>query len=111
MTARTCPCCGQLLPERAIEVNGMRFDGANHRVFVGEREVPLAPQEYAVLAILAGRPEMVFPDEALINQIATRTEHPRGLIKTLACKIRRKLGQHDIIRRVWGTGYRLGAIH
>jgi DNA-binding response OmpR family regulator len=91
----------------AIVVGPLAIDRGARRVHVDGAEVHLTPTEFDLLALLAGRPGIVFSREQLLAEVwgwrdgsgqRTVDSHVRGL--------RRKLGS-DLVRTVHGVGYAL----
>jgi DNA-binding response OmpR family regulator len=93
----------------AIAVGPLVIDPGARRVHVDDAEVHLTPTEFDLLALLAGRPGIVFSREQLLAEVwgwrdgagqRTVDSHVRGL--------RRKLGS-GLVRTVHGIGYALEA--
>ena len=93
----------------ALAVGPLEIDPATRRVRVDGSEVHLTPTEFDLLALLAGRPGVVFSREQLLAEVwgwrdgsgqRTVDSHVRGL--------RRKLGS-ELVRTVHGIGYALEA--
>ncbi len=81
------------------------------RATVGEVMLKLAHKEFALLAILAAKPDRVFTQEELMSAVwdYTGTERSRTLNSHMS-KLRRKLraaGADGMIINCWGVGYRL----
>jgi DNA-binding response OmpR family regulator len=90
-----------------VDVNGLRIDGAQRRVWSGVDEVHLTPTEFDLLAALAARPGTVLTREALLAEVwgwadASGTRTVDSHVKSL----RRKLGA-QLLRTVHGVGYAL----
>ena len=90
-----------------VDVNGLRIDGAQRRVWSRDDEVHLTPTEFDLLACLAARPGTVLTREALLAEVwgwadASGTRTVDSHVKSL----RRKLGA-DLLRTVHGVGYAL----
>ncbi len=93
----------------ALAIGPLEIDPAARRVRVDGAEVHLTPTEFDLLALLAGRPGVVFSREQLLAEVwgwrdgsgqRTVDSHVRGL--------RRKLGS-ELVRTVHGIGYALEA--
>jgi DNA-binding response OmpR family regulator len=93
----------------AVTIGPLAIDPAARRVRVDGHEVHLTPTEFDLLALLAGRPGVVFSREQLLAEVwgwrdgsgqRTVDSHVRGL--------RRKLGS-GLVRTVHGIGYALEA--
>jgi DNA-binding response OmpR family regulator len=94
-------------PAPTVNVNGLRIDGAQRRVWSREDEVHLTPTEFDLLACLAARPGTVLSREALLAEVwgwadASGTRTVDSHVKSL----RRKLGA-GLLRTVHGVGYAL----
>ena len=94
-------------PTPTVNVNGLRIDGAQRRVWSREDEVHLTPTEFDLLACLAARPGTVLSREALLAEVwgwadASGTRTVDSHVKSL----RRKLGA-GLLRTVHGVGYAL----
>jgi len=96
-------------PGDALAIGALEIDPAARRVRVDGTEVHLTPTEFDLLALLAGRPGVVFSRDQLLAEVwgwrdgsgqRTVDSHVRGL--------RRKLG-NDLVRTVHGIGYALEA--
>ena len=95
------------VPAPTVNVNGLRIDGAQRRVWSREDEVHLTPTEFDLLACLAARPGTVLSREALLAEVwgwadASGTRTVDSHVKSL----RRKLGA-GLLRTVHGVGYAL----
>ena len=94
-------------PAPTVNVNGLRIDGSQRRVWSRDDEVHLTPTEFDLLACLAARPGTVLSREALLAEVwgwadASGTRTVDSHVKSL----RRKLGA-DLLRTVHGVGYAL----
>jgi DNA-binding response OmpR family regulator len=94
-------------PFPTVNVNGLRIDGAQRRVWSREDEVHLTPTEFDLLTCLAARPGTVLSREALLAEVwgwadASGTRTVDSHVKSL----RRKLGA-GLLRTVHGVGYAL----
>jgi DNA-binding response OmpR family regulator len=85
-------------------------DPLRRKATIGEREVPLARKEFALLCALAGDPTRVFSKPELMKEVwgydgsgGTRT------LDSHASRLRRKLDpeQSRYVVNCWGIGYRL----
>ncbi len=90
-----------------VNVNGLRIDGAQRRVWSQDDEVHLTPTEFDLLAALAAKPGTVLSRESLLAEVwgwadASGTRTVDSHVKSL----RRKLGA-DLLRTVHGVGYAL----
>jgi two-component system response regulator QseB len=69
-------------------------------------KVPLTPREAALLELLSGDRERVFPRTAILRHVFEADAWP-GTVDTYVHVIRRKT-ERDLIETVRGAGYRLG---
>lgn len=84
------------------------LDPARHEVFRGRRFVPLARKEFAVLAELLRADGAVVSAETLLEKVWDEHADPfTGAVKLTVHKLRRKLGEPDVIETVTGVGYRI----
>ncbi len=80
------------------------------RVTVGDRVVPLARKEFALLRALANDPTRVYTKPELLHQVwgiddATRTRTLDSHASRLRRKLDPELGRYVV--NCWGIGYRL----
>ena len=96
--------------DEVIEAQGLVLDGAGQRVTVGERNVPLGPTEYRLLAFFMTHPERVYSRAQLLDRVwggnvyveeRTVDVHIRRLRKALE-----PFGHERFIQTVRGSGYR-----
>jgi DNA-binding response OmpR family regulator len=84
-------------------------DVARHQVRRGGVLLTLTAKEFAVLAVLAGRPGDVVSRTDLIEQCWDElTEPMSNVVDVLIGQLRRKLGEPSVLHTVRGVGYRLG---
>ncbi|MGI6211996.1 MAG: response regulator transcription factor [Anaerovoracaceae bacterium] len=98
--------------EREIDINGLRINTAERRVFLGGEEVHLVNKEYELLLFMAQNPGVVFSKDQIFEHVwgldstadtATVTVH----INRLRDKIEKQPSHPKYIETVWGAGYRL----
>jgi DNA-binding response OmpR family regulator len=98
-------------PEKGpSRVGELVIDPLRRRVTVGDREVPLAKKEFALLRMLASDPTRVFTKEELLDAIwAHRGPSKTRTLDSHASRLRRKLDpEHGrFVSNCWGIGYRL----
>ncbi|MDW8479164.1 MAG: phosphate regulon transcriptional regulator PhoB [Xanthomonadales bacterium] len=96
--------------EGAVTVGELRIDTAAHRVFAGERPVPIGPTEYRLLHFFMTHPERVYTRGQLLDHVwggtvyveeRTVDVHIRRLRKTLE-----PFGLEGMVQTVRGVGYR-----
>ncbi len=98
--------------DEVIAVGPLRIDRARRLVHVSDRRVDVTPHEFDVLLLLAGQPGVVFSRHRLIEEVWGAGTHvtPRS-VDTIVKRLRQKieLDNHapQLIRTVWGTGYKL----
>lgn len=103
-----------------LEVAGIRLDIIRHRVWVGDREVPLTATEFRLLHVLMAQPGRVFDRDSLGSKAYPDGRHVSG--RTVDSHIRRirakfrdlepadtpgSTTSRDPIETVHGVGYRL----
>jgi DNA-binding response OmpR family regulator len=92
------------------KVGDLVVDPIRRRVTVGEREIPLAKKEFALLRVLASDPIRVYTKEELLDAIwAYRGPSKTRTLDSHASRLRRKLDpEHGrFVVNCWGIGYRL----
>lgn len=93
----------------AILVHGdLALDRARRRATRGGRELSLTRKELGVLEVLLEADGGVVSAEALLERVWDENTDPftRTVVVTLT-RLRRKLGEPEVIETVIGTGYRL----
>lgn len=91
-------------------VGDLVIDPLRRKVLVGERDVPLAKKEFALLRILATDPTRVFTKQELLDAVwAYKGNQKTRTLDSHASRLRRKLDpdQGRFIVNCWGIGYRL----
>lgn len=96
-----------------LEVGDVAIDISGHRVTRGDREVPLTPLEFELLATLARAPEQVFSREMLLREVwgyqhAADTRLVNVHVQRLRSKVERDPENPQIVVTVRGVGYRAG---
>ncbi|MEW6139116.1 MAG: response regulator [Thermodesulfobacteriota bacterium] len=98
--------------EPQLRVGPITMDCATRQVSVSGKRVNLTPNEFALLRALMARPNRVFTRGELLNLVQgynfdgyerTIDSH----IKNLRKKMSEKLPQQEVIRTVYGVGYKL----
>ena len=96
--------------EGTVELGGLRIDGAAHRVYAGERPVPIGPTEYRLLHFFMTHAERVYTRGQLLDHVwggnvyveeRTVDVHIRRLRKTLE-----PFALDGLVQTVRGAGYR-----
>ena len=102
---------GSTEPEGPQRIGQLVIDRRTRRVSVGDDEVPLAPKEFDLLALLADDPGAVVSRTQIMDEVWD--PHWYGPTKTLdvhVASLRKKLGDPRWIETVRGVGFRLGAV-
>ncbi|AFM39718.1 response regulator with CheY-like receiver domain and winged-helix DNA-binding domain [Desulfosporosinus acidiphilus SJ4] len=96
-----------------VELPGMTINNTSRITEVKGKVVDLTPKEYALLWLLANRPEQVFTREQLLDQIWDvdyygSTSVVTSLVKRLREKIEPDVSNQYYIKTIHGVGYKLG---
>ncbi len=94
-----------------LEVGGLIIDQPSRTVIVRGNSVELTAKEFDLLFRLASRPNQVFTRDQLVNLIwdSPRLGDPESitvLIRRLREKVEEDPSDPQIIRTVWGVGYK-----
>ncbi len=100
-----------LVDRTVIDVGDLRIDLARRQVWVGDREVDLAPKEFALLTLLARHAGRVLTHRTILEEVwgpdaARETQH----LRVYAGMLRKKLQDDPARPRLLteaGVGYRL----
>jgi DNA-binding response OmpR family regulator len=91
-----------------LERAGVRLDWAHRQVFRDGRYVPLARKEFGVLAELLRAQGAVVSAETLLEKVWDEHIDPfTNTVRTTMMKLRKKLGEPQVIETVPGSGYRI----
>jgi DNA-binding response OmpR family regulator len=91
-----------------LERAGVRLDWAHRQVFREGRYVPLARKEFGVLAELLRAQGAVVSAENLLEKVWDEHIDPfTNTVRTTMMKLRKKLGEPQVIETVPGSGYRI----
>ncbi|MGW4794294.1 response regulator transcription factor [Nonomuraea sp. NPDC004297] len=91
-----------------LERAGVRLDWAHRQVFRDGRYVPLARKEFGLLAELLRAQGAVVSAETLLEKVWDEHIDPfTNTVRTTMMKLRRKLGEPQVIETVPGSGYRI----
>lgn len=91
-----------------LERAGVRLDWAHRQVFRDGRYVPLARKEFGVLAELLRARGAVVSAELLLEKVWDEHTDPfTNTVRTTMMKLRKKLGEPQVIVTVPGAGYRI----
>ncbi|MFT8410815.1 MAG: response regulator transcription factor [Schleiferilactobacillus perolens] len=107
---RTANTAGRPVSQATLQIGDITLDPAAYTVQVGDQSFPLAKKEYAILKLLMGHPQQVFPKADLYT--AVWHEPYIGGENTLAVhlsNLRKKINQPggpQYIQSLWGLGVR-----
>jgi len=96
-----------------VELPGLTINNTSRTTMVRSQEIDLTPKEYALLWLLANRPDQVFTKDLILNQI-WETDYfgsdsvVASLVKRLREKIEPDAANPYYIKTVHGVGYKLG---
>ncbi|WP_157252487.1 response regulator transcription factor [Nonomuraea typhae] len=91
-----------------LERAGIRLDPARREVFRDGRHVALARKEFALLAELLKAEGAVVSAEDLLERAWDENADPfTNTVRVTLMRLRRKLGEPQVIETVQGTGYRI----
>jgi DNA-binding response OmpR family regulator len=91
-----------------LERAGVRLDWAHRQVFRDGRYVPLARKEFGVLAELLRAQGAVVSAENLLEKVWDEHIDPfTNTVRTTMMKLRKKLGDPQVIETVPRSGYRI----
>jgi DNA-binding response OmpR family regulator len=93
---------------QVIEVGPLRIDVGLHEVRVDGQAIELTPVEFAFLEALARRPGTAVTRTWLVDHVLDPDRD--GSERTLdvhVSRLRKKLGERQLVETVWGIGYRL----
>jgi two-component system response regulator BaeR len=91
---------------------GLTIDNDRFVASIGDQKLGLTPVEFRLLALLASQPGRVFSRDLLMDKIYVdgRIVSDRTVdshIKNLRHKIQEAVGSDDMIRSIYGVGYKL----
>jgi DNA-binding response OmpR family regulator len=91
-----------------LERAGIRLDPNRREVFRDDREIHLAPKEFAVLEVLMRSDGTVVSAEQLLEKAWDENTDPfTNVVRVTVMTLRRKLGEPAVIVTVPGSGYRI----
>ncbi|MFC7218567.1 response regulator transcription factor [Streptomyces polyrhachis] len=97
----------QALPP-VLERAGIRLDPNRREVFRDDKQVQLAPKEFAVLEVLMRSEGAVVSAEQLLEKAWDEHTDPfTNVVRVTVMTLRRKLGEPPVIITVPGSGYRI----
>jgi two-component system response regulator BaeR len=97
---------------RALGATGLVLDEERHRAELDGRAIDLTPVEFRLLAALASAPGRVFPRDRLLERLyADHRVVTDRTVDTHVKNLRRKLQEvrpgEDLVRSIYGVGYKL----
>ena len=94
--------------DQTITVGDLVIDRREHRVRLGDAEIPMTPKEFDLLMVLAGDAGAVVDRRRILEEVwGTRWYGPTKTIDVHVSALRRKLGDPGWIEAVRGVGFRL----
>ncbi|MDT0323256.1 response regulator transcription factor [Streptomyces sp. 8K308] len=91
-----------------LERSGIRLDPNRREVFRDDRQIHLAPKEFAVLEVLLRGDGAVVSAEQLLEKAWDENTDPfTNVVRVTVMTLRRKLGDPPVITTVPGAGYRI----
>ena len=93
-----------------IEIEGIRIDENAHEVTVDGQSVELSVREYDLLKYFMKNPGIALSREKILNNVWDYDYYGDArTIDTHVKKLRSKLlGKGDLIKTIWGVGYKFG---
>lgn len=100
---------------KSFMVNGIFLDETTHQVKVKEQELQLTPSEFTLLKIMMSHPDRVYSRDDLLNKIqADGFEAYERTIDTHIKNLRKKftllLPNREVIKTVYGIGYKFNEV-
>lgn len=97
---------------KEIVVTNLRIDTANHKVIANEKEVKLTPIEFKIVTLLASHPGKVYSTDEIFEQVWNEKMYEANNtvmvhIRRLREKIETNPRNAQIIKTVWGVGYKI----
>ena len=94
-----------------ISIRGLVINKDNHKVTVYGEEIKLTPIEFDILYLLASNPGKVFSTDEIFEKVWNEKVYEANNtvmvhIRNLRRKIERDPRNPELIRTVWGRGYR-----
>jgi DNA-binding response OmpR family regulator len=95
-------------PRETVRIGPVAIEPSTRQVSVDGTPVPLTRKEFDLLALLAGRPGVVFRREQIISEVwRTSWEGTGRTLEVHIASLRSKLGLPALVETVRGVGYRL----
>ena len=97
-----------LVTAPGVAFGAFRLDAARHRLWQGEREIPLRPKSWDVLCYLVARPGLLIAKETLHREIWPDTAVSDDALSKVIAELRQSLGDNPRAPRVIETVHRRG---
>lgn len=99
--------------ENLIEINGLKIDKETRKVSVFGKEINLTKTEFQIVLLMAENPNRVFPLEEIFERVwKEKYFQGNNTVMVHVARIRDKLEENpkepQIIKTVWGVGYKIG---
>jgi DNA-binding response OmpR family regulator len=106
---RSAPAVAPAQGPAIIEIGPIRLSLEMRTAQVGDEELDLTPKEFDLLAMFVQNPGRAFSRDYLLERIWGDDVYVTDrTVDTHVQRLRKKLGDHaDLIRTVWGIGYKL----
>ncbi len=99
-----------IVESETLELAGIAMDTRTRMVRLSGKELDLRPKEYALLEFLMRHPNETFSPETLLKRIwSSESEATESTVYSFMSLLRKKLseeGSSDVIKTVYGRGYR-----
>jgi two-component system response regulator TctD len=95
-----------------VQVGGLAIDRTSRLAELDGKPLSLSRQEFALLEILASRPQRIFSKEELLNQLFSFGNEPTtNAVEQYVTRVRKKLqGSSVEIRTARGMGYQIATL-
>ncbi|RDU97754.1 response regulator transcription factor [Trinickia dinghuensis] len=95
-----------------VQVGGLAIDRSSRLAELDGKPLTLSRQEFALLEILASRPQRIFSKEDLLNQLFSFGNEPTtNAVEQYVTRVRKKLqGSSVEIRTARGMGYQIATL-
>lgn len=98
--------------ESVIKIKDITIDVFRHKVHVGQKEINLTPIEFSILKLLAAHPDRVFSTDEIFEKVWNEKIYEANNtvmvhIRRLREKIEADPRNPQIIKTVWGVGYKI----
>lgn len=103
---------GEKKSAKEIALSNLRIDTENHKVIAYDKEVKLTPIEFRILCLLATNPGKVFSTDEIFEKVWNEKMFEANNtvmvhIRRLREKIEVNPRNAQIIKTVWGVGYKI----